>query len=184
MIPFQFLNVPSKEVLELSGDFRCKGCDEDNLTPFKVRTCDDRLCGPCWQKSACNVGDEENKCLACGAETELLCFRDYNQFVGYNVYNGELIMADSTLKDQISNGTYEIDTKAKALEAFGRHEKHVLSCLRDQINKKRRERRAKQSWRDTSKKTANLKTFRRVTPYDRDSTKVKVVTAREKKFSE
>ena len=158
MIPFQFLNVPINEALNLSGSMRCKGCDEDNFTPFKVKTCDDRLCGHCWQKSACNVDEEENKCLACGAETELLCFRDYKQFVGYNVYNGELILAVSSFKDQVSNGTYDLETKAKALKAFEMHEKEVFDCLHEQITKKRHERKAKQAWRkDASNKIKNTK---------------------------
>ena len=169
MIPFQFLNVPSNEVLELSGDFRCKACDQDNITPFKVRTCDDRLCGHCWQKSACNVGDEENKCLACGMETELLCFRDYNQFVGYNTYNGELIMSVSSLKYQLSNGTYDVETRARALEALDIHEKQVFDCLCEQINEKRQERRAKHPW-SSDKCEKRRKISRRTKPYDQTST--------------
>lgn len=168
VIQFQFTNVPADQDIVLNRELTCEGCEKTNLTPFRVRTCEHRLCGHCWQKSACDINDEENKCIVCSTETDLLCFRDHKTFVGHNVYSGELILAVSSVRDIITKSKFSDELTAKALSALDRHEKAVFSNLEDQIVKKRQERRAREAW--SSENCDKQKKYKRVKankPYER-----------------
>jgi hypothetical protein len=169
VIQFQFTNVPEEQDIVLNHELRCEGCEKPNLTPFRVRTCEHRLCGHCWQKSACNINDEENKCIVCGTETDLLCFRDHKIFVGHNVYNGELILAVSSAREIISESKFPDDeSTTKALSALDRHEKAVFSHLEDQIVKKRQEKRAREAWSsENCDKQKKNKYVKKSKPYER-----------------
>lgn len=140
VIPFQFLNVPKDEELQVSFVCTCTGCDKANLTPLKVRTCSHMLCGHCWQKSACNVGDEVNRCMICEKPTDLLCFKDYNQFLGYNFFNGNFLLGNSEAAQYITKFIKDEETKTKTLEALNKHEKNILECMVRHAGKKREER--------------------------------------------
>ena len=134
----EFVNVPEwVEGLTLPTDCMWQGCFEENVTPFKVRTCDHVMCGPCWQKSAFNIGSEENRCLRCFTPTKLLCFKDYNRFVGHNVYKGELINATQQIRENLDGPLVGPGMRRKANEALDNHEKSIFECLMKQIDWKR-----------------------------------------------
>lgn len=133
----QFINVPeSKETPDGIG--ACKICKMANLTPFKVTTCEDVLCGACWQASAFNLGDSLNKCLACEKPTELLCFKDYSTFITFNATNGELIPATVAVLDQINAAPSTDDAiKAMFLKALTVHDLNILDILLKYVRRKR-----------------------------------------------
>lgn len=165
--PIEFTNVPQNEELLLcTSECLCQICGKGNLTPFKVNSCQDILCAECWQKSACNLGGKENKCLKCGVRTELLCFKDYNQFIGFNLIHGDLLMANEEIKAGISRcEEIEKETRSKALNALAQHEKHILSCFFEQakMNRNRRNSRRSIGMTDTVKNPELPKKFKFLT---------------------
>lgn len=169
----QFINVPSTEEQPVTSGTKCQGCSKYNLTPFNVRTCEHRLCGACWQRSAFNLGPETNKCQVCATPTELLCFRDYKRFVAHNVHAAELIPVSARFKKTHSDNT-EIDSDIeRGNDALDKHEKEVFNLLFDYCLQKRYERRRHLSRQNLGNLTVPIKRAR--TDYqstaDRKSTK-------------
>lgn len=164
----EFTRVPQNEgVLIRATECLCPTCGKGNLTPFKVNTCKDILCGECWQKSAFNLGANENKCLKCSLPTALLCFKDYNRFIGYNLYNGELLLANHGIKDNLMTCEKESEPLDKALTALEQHEKHILSCFLEQAQLSRMKRKKAKALKvlELMKSPRKRAPFERVTDY-------------------
>lgn len=139
------MNVPPTEDLPLSKESLCGGCGKPNLTPFHGRTCDHILCGSCWQKSAFNLGEEKNLCVVCKTPTDLLCYRDYDKFIAYNVYHGEL--RPDTLGAQVRVlKAKDPDAVAKAMDALERHHKEVFQLLLNECMVNRVRNHLKKAW--------------------------------------
>ena len=153
VIQFQFLNVPPIRKLQLTDSCMCKGCGEANVTPLQVYTCRHILCGHCWQKSSCDIGDEENKCMVCDTPTELLCFKDHDRFLGYNLHNGTLRSGASCHEQTLREYMAESETRSTALDELRAHERNMLDCILLEAKKKRC---AKQE-RIKNKKTKRIK---------------------------
>lgn len=140
-----FTNVPESPDLDVPWDFQCLGCGKANQTPFEVNTCRDQLCGPCWQKSAYDLGDFENSCLICHKPTKLTCFKDYTTFVGFNFYNGDLILPIARLKEIMNYRKADMEDDGfnlgvewipQLLEAYLTHQIFVLDAIQKNIKKK------------------------------------------------
>jgi hypothetical protein len=141
----QFTNVPEAVDLALSKESLCEGCEKPNLTPFYGRTCDHILCGSCWQKSACDLGEQENKCLVCKTPTDLLCYRDYNKFIGSNLYRGEL--RPDTLGAEVKLlKTHNAEAVAKAMDALEQHHKEMFRLLLNECAANRVKRVQREAW--------------------------------------
>lgn len=140
-----FLNVPVRRSISTPWQFHCPGCETTNTFPFEVRTCVHMLCGPCWQKSAYDLGEHKNECIVCRHPTELLCFRDYNTFIGFNFYNGDLILPTKHLRGSLKKRIEDDDTagwieeenwKEKLMGAYLDHELDVLDNIQRHVEKK------------------------------------------------
>lgn len=144
-IQYAFLNVPELEEISLPSECLCPVCGKANLTPFKVYTCQDVLCGECWQKSAFNLEGKDNKCLKCDTPTELLCFRDYNRFLGFNLMNGDLMIATYEIKAKLYTSAKEKEPRERGIDALNQHEKHVLIEFLEQAKFGRKRRKARRA---------------------------------------
>ena len=140
-----FTNVPDSSHLDVPWEFQCLSCGKANQTPFEVNTCVHQLCGPCWQKSAYDLGDFENKCLVCHEPTNLTCFKDYITFVGFNFYNGDLILPVIRLKDRLKERQDDVEKNevndeiawiSPLFEAYLTHQITVLEAIQKNIKKK------------------------------------------------
>lgn len=145
-MPIQFTNVPKVYDLPLAANGICGECKNPNLAPFRVMKCEHTFCGGCWQKAACNIGSEENRCPSCGYETDLLCFKDYNRFVGHNMFNGDLQLDTERIREYVLESEMPKDAKETALQALDTHEKAVFKNLQAEIFRRRKDRRLKAAW--------------------------------------
>lgn len=140
-----FTNVPESQDLDVPWEFQCLACGKANQTPFEVNSCKDRLCGPCWQKSAYDLGDFENCCLVCTKPTKLTCFKDYTTFVGFNFYNGDLIFPIDSLKKEMKyrKESFENDDFSVGIDWLPAlsnghltHQLFILDAIQKNIKKK------------------------------------------------
>lgn len=132
-IDIQFKNTPEPKSMDLPKECLCEGCHNANLTPFKVRTCDHVLCGPCWQRSAFNIGINENRCLICSVKTDLLCFNDYRRFIGHNLYKAELIPAHGDLLQSLDKIKDNLNDRLEGIIALENSKKQLFEYLWMQV---------------------------------------------------
>lgn len=143
----EFTNQPKLEELDhpdattlanlvLPKNCLCPACEKPNMTPFKVTTCSHVLCGPCWQMSACNIGGRTNQCLVCAKPTQLLCFRSYDNFVGYNICKGMLMGASDEINTALDAPEVSEGAKMLAMHNISRQGLVTSELIHKELDRK------------------------------------------------